>query len=462
MREAYHVTDKVTEWLPIVVTSEKVKLYKQLAKKGIYQCPYCEAELIVKYGEKREVHFSHKHSEACVESKVSDKAEKKYRKQVERENTQHKTIVDIFIDELKVTSRIKSNVSVDYGYRAKKKLKHFPDIWLKIDNAEIAISVVTNVIPNSDNTLAKDIKKRHSYFVEQGMHPVWFIENKELAIEKEKNAIVLWEAEENIALYTNEDKKWEEDLKIIAKDLSFFNLYNYSPSMSKLNIEVRSLYYIQSKVDRITVSIYRFMRDRNKKPFRAFLLGEGYDIPFSKALAVNEGSLNLSDTNVDESNRKHFIERHHKLVKQDEENEQLRHEYEEERRKEQEIQKKLQREQMIKGRKKLYEKEKDKRLRQEYEKQQRKEQEEQKKLQREQMIVERKKLHEKNESRRVMNYSELKVLLKKRINLTQQEQVELWDKFMLPKIGVKNAQRVWDLVEENDVKSFDELRRLLL
>ena len=202
-------------------------------------------------------------------------------------------------------------VSVEYGYRAKMDLKQFPDIWLKVDKTEIAISIITNVNSNQDHTFAKEIKKRHKYFVERGMHPVWFIENKELAIEEGKNAIVLWEAEESIALYTTEDKRWETVLKSIAKDLSFFNLYNYTPSISVLNME------------------------------------------------------------------------------------------------------------------------------------------------------ERKMEHEKNESKSIMTYNDLKFFLKEKINLTQPEQQELWSKYMIPKIGVKNAQKVWDIVVDNDVKSFNELRRLL-
>jgi len=60
-----------------------------------------------------------------------------------------------------------------------------------------------------------------------------------------------------------------------------------------------------------------------------------------------------------------------------------------------------------------------------------------------------------------MTYNDLKVLLKKRINLTQQEQIELWSTYMLPKIGAKNAQKVWDIVEKNTIQSFAELRKFL-
>lgn len=125
----------------------------------------------------------------------------------------------------------------------------------------------------------------------------------------------MWEAEGKIALNTFEDKKWEKLLKLMVQDLSFFKLYDCTPSMSKLNIEVRSLYYIQSLENGITVSVFRYLRDRKEKPFRSFMLGE-YAIPFSKALAINEGKLNLSDSIIDENNRKLFIDRYHELLKQ--------------------------------------------------------------------------------------------------------------------------------------------------
>ncbi|KAA9023933.1 competence protein CoiA family protein [Niallia endozanthoxylica] len=422
MREAFHVIDRVIERLPTHLTKDEVESYRQLARKGIFQCPFCHAEVVIKYGEVKEIHFSHKHSEACAESIAADKAEKKYKKQIERETSQHKTLIDIFMDELKMTSKMNSSMSVDYGYKAKTDLKYYPDIWLKLDKNEVALSIVTNVNPASDQTLAKEMKKRHIYFLEQGMHPVWFIENKEIAIEKEKHAIVLWEAEDSIALYTTEDRKWENMLNLTAKDLSFFHLYDYLPSMTELNIEVRSLYYIRSNDNGISVLIHRFVKDRDTKPCRAFILGEGYDIPFSKALALNNGRLNLSDSYIEAHNREQFIEKHQNLISQKAEEEKVRQEYEE---------------------------------------QLRKEREKQKDLLREQMVEERKKQHEANNRKKEMNYNDLKILLKQRIHLTQQEQIELWSTYMLPKIGAKNAQKVWDIVEKNNIHSFAELRKFL-
>jgi hypothetical protein len=51
--------------------------------------------------------------------------------------------------------------------------------------------------------LAKQIESRHRYLQEHGMESIWFIENKELAIEYEKRRIVLWDIESNVALKNN-------------------------------------------------------------------------------------------------------------------------------------------------------------------------------------------------------------------------------------------------------------------
>jgi hypothetical protein len=60
-----------------------------------------------------------------------------------------------------------------------------------------------------------------------------------------------------------------------------------------------------------------------------------------------------------------------------------------------------------------------------------------------------------------MTYPELTLLLKERTGLTQKGQMELWTRYM-PKIELKNAQKVWEIIEENKVKSFEELRTFLV
>lgn len=418
MREALHVTDGTIERMPDTITKEVVRNYRLLAEKNIYICPYCNSNLIVKHGEERGTYFSHKHSEACEESVLADVAEKKYSKQIARESKEHRAIVDIIYDELSVTTKYESDKEVDYGYKAKKHLNHYPDVFLKIGETELAISVVTNVKPKNDLDLAKSVKKRHNYFIENGMKPIWFINNKELSIERDKNAIVLWDAEAVTALTTNEDLKWQNAINTVAKDLSFFKPYNYKPSMNNLKIVVSSVYYIKSNESNITVSVRRFMKDRETKPYRAFLLGDAYDISFSKALVIENESLKLKDSEIEERYRTDFINGYHALKKEQDE--------------------------------------KEKRNRDELEQKKRQMVETQKKN-REQLIEEKRRAYLASKEDSPMTYPELTRLLKERIGLTQNEQMELWTMYM-PKIGLQYAQKVWEVVEENNLNSFEELK----
>ena len=178
MREALHVIDKEILNLPYSANEDTITNLKKLAQKDLFECPYCQAKLIVKAGEERGLYFSHQHSEACEASKKVDQAERKYKKQIERETKIHNIIVNILHDELSTQARIKTNISAEYGYKAKANLKEFPDIWVKIGAKEFALSVITNVSSSSDSKLSNQIIKRHQYFEEQGMQPIWFVSKK--------------------------------------------------------------------------------------------------------------------------------------------------------------------------------------------------------------------------------------------------------------------------------------------
>lgn len=420
MREALHVIDKELFRLPFFASQEKVINFKKLAEKDLFQCPYCQARLIVKNGEERGLYFSHKHSEACEISKKIDHAERKYVKQIERETKIHNVILSVLYDELSNQAERNTQISVQLGYKAKPELKEYPDIWVKVGAKEFAFSVVTNVSPGSDTKLANQIIRRQSYFSEQGMVPIWFIEKKEQSIELEKNAIVLWDAELSISAKTPEDSKWDSVLAKIINDNSFFNYYNYPYSRDNLEIDVRSMYYIYTKEERIVVKVQRFLKDRIEKPYRAFLLNDGYEIPFADALVIKNEFL-LSNPEIEKKYRINFMNRYKKL--QDDFLEQQRIENE-----------KIQNEE---EQRKLEEEERKKLLQQIFQ-------------QRQQQIKINKNL----------SYADLKSLLRERIHLKQQEQMELWTHFM-PQIGFNNSSIVWDLVEEHNCTSFNELRIVL-
>ncbi|ULT57869.1 competence protein CoiA [Neobacillus drentensis] len=428
MKEALHVIDNDVITLPNSTTTDEVSNLKKLAEKNLFHCPYCKAKLIVKYGDEKGLYFSHMHSEACEESRKIDKAEKKYKKQIERETKVHQVIQAILHDELTTQAKNNPQLEVNYGYKAKPSLKEYPDIWVRIGNREFAISVVTNVTSTADSNLSNQISKRHQTFLEHGMEPIWFIEKKEQSIEKDKNSIVLWDAELTIAAKTTEDQEWDSILSDVVKDEMFFTYFNYPVSHGHLSIDVRSMYYIYSNGDRIVVKVQRLLKDRIEKPYRAFLLNEGYEIPFADALVIKNGFV-LSKPEIDQHEREDFLKRYQHL--RDEYHEKLRV-------KEAEQQKVLQEAN-----------EQEERL-----KAAREEEQNCKHQLRQEMIKQR----GTSNIPRKMNYEELKSLLRVNINLIQREQMELWS--TMP--GLRhNYQFVWDLVVENKCKSFDELRPIL-
>ncbi|MDQ0157397.1 competence protein CoiA family protein [Robertmurraya andreesenii] len=443
LREALHVIDNELYRLPYSTTKEEVNNLKKLADKALFQCPHCNAKLIVKYGDTKGIYFSHRHSEACEESKKIDQAEKRYIRQIERETKIHHTIQAILHDEISNQAKKNTMIKVEFGYRAKPDLKIFPDIWVKVADREFALSIITNVNSLIDNKLSNTISKRHQYFLEQGMEPIWFIEKKEQAIEKEKNSIILWDAELTIAAKTNKDREWDSLLASLMKDKMFFKYFNYPVSTENITIDVRSMYYIYSNEERIVVKIQRFLKDRLVKPYRAFLLGEGYEIPFADAVLIKNEFL-LSNPTLEAHCQDEFVQ----------EFKQLQFEFKERLRIEQE--------------RKLQEEEKREILMQQILKQEeiKKQQLIQQRLEQEERHrkilkqVSEQKLNSNPETTRVSSYDSLKSLLKERIGLTQSQQMELWTTFM-PVIGYKNSDVVWGLFVKNDCKSFGELKIVL-
>ncbi|EKN65946.1 competence protein CoiA-like family [Neobacillus bataviensis LMG 21833] len=430
MREALHVIDNEMTSLPDSATREEVDNLKKLAEKGLFQCPYCKAKLIVKFGEERGQYFSHQHSEACEISKKIDQAEKRYRKQLARETTNHHAMLAILHNELANQAKMNSMIQLDYGYKAKPELKEYPDIWMKIGEKEYGLSIVTSVTSSMDSKLANQITKRQQYFLEHGMEPIWFIEKEEQSIETSKNALVLWDAELSISSKTVEDNRWDAMLTELVKDRYFFSYYNYPVSMNPPTVDVRSLYYIYSNEDRTVVKVMRFLKERVVKPYRAFLLNEGYEIPFADALVVKKEIL-LSQPKVEEENRKEFIKKFQLLQIQFQEQQRVL----DEQRKFEERQREKLRQEMI-------------------------EQEQEREKQLLQQMLEQKQ-QTRNQTAINLSYGELKTLLRERIHLTQKEQMELWTRFM-PQLGFGNSSRVWELVVENNCQSFNDLRIILL
>ncbi|WP_214814783.1 competence protein CoiA family protein [Exiguobacterium sp. s34] len=304
MQEAIYEGENITL---SVLLDEKLEIreLKKSSDKGAFSCPYCKETLVIKSGDKRKFHFSHKKSKSCELSIESDK----YQEQIRRESKQHSVIKNFIHDELKVQQKLNKELEVEYGFVAKatEKWRYYPDIIVKNVDKEIAITVLTNVTQNRDEKLANQIIKRNTYFKENGLIPIWFIENTEQSIDLGRHVIHLWEAELNLAMKTPEDLMWETLLNETTRDQSLFELFDYHHQKTPNLYKVRSLYYIQSKEDRIQFSVRRFIEDEQKSPFRAFALNGGYEISLSTALLTTQ-TLQLSDPKIEMQLRNSFLQ----------------------------------------------------------------------------------------------------------------------------------------------------------
>jgi hypothetical protein len=339
-------------------------------------------------------------------------------KQIARESRTHKVILDIIFDELTTQSKINPALEVNYGYKKKTSMKEYPDIIFQNGAKKYAISIITNVKPNEDSKLAKQLIQRHHYFIEQDMEPIWFIEKKEHSVEVEKNSIVLWDAEITIASKTYEDDKWDSVIEEVAEDIEFFQHFSYPVTMPQLCIDVRSMYYVYANEDKIVIKVQRFLKDKLEKPYRAFLINEGYELPFGDALIMRDEFL-LCKPELEEQNRLEFVQRYLTLLAQHHEQQRLKEE---------------------------------ERQRQLIEEEERKE------------IIRKRRLEQTDvyagSYDENMSYQDLKSLLREKIQLKQKEQMELWYTYM-PLVGYKNSYLVWNLVVEHKCKDYSALKSLL-
>ena len=307
LQEAIYEGKNVT--LSVLLNEKReIRELKKSSAKGAFSCPYCNETLLIKSGDKRKYHFSHKKLKSC-ELFIIDSESDKYQQQIKRESKQHSVIKNFIYDELKAQQKINEELEVEYGFVAKatEKWRYYPDIIVKNVDKEIAITVLTNVTQNRDEKLAKQIIKRNTYFKEKGLIPIWFIENTEQSIDLGRHVIHFWEAELNLAMKTPEDLMWETLLNETACDQSLFELFDYHHQNTPNFYKVRSLYYIQSKEDSIQFSVRRFIEDEQKSPFRAFALNGGYEISLSTALLTTQ-TLQLSDPKIEMQLRDSFLQ----------------------------------------------------------------------------------------------------------------------------------------------------------
>ncbi|QGQ97557.1 competence protein CoiA [Paenibacillus psychroresistens] len=283
------------------ITIEKVK---RMSEKGAMTCPFCNEELNVRAGAMRDIHFAHLKGKSCLFSEAHDT----YQAQIHRENQKHSIIKEAIYNELKSQVIIKPDLHVEYGHieKASEKWKHYPDIYLKKNGKEFAISVITKVHSAGDENVVKMIKKRNEYFKSKGLNVIWFVEDRELANDYGNRVIHLWEAEYELAIKTSQDTIWDYLLhKLDQEDpkQSIFDIFKYKKTIDP-SIDVKSLYYVHSG-DEMTFSVYRLILDEKRHPYKAFAVNAGYRVSMSDALVIRD-SIILSDAEKDDEDRREF------------------------------------------------------------------------------------------------------------------------------------------------------------
>ncbi|WP_025676894.1 competence protein CoiA family protein [Paenibacillus massiliensis] len=288
---------------------QAIDTLKKRADKGAYACPHCGVPLIVKSGDIRGVFFSHNPGEACALTQSYDT----YKKQTSRESKQHSVMREIVHEVLKNQEKIHKDLNVDFGYiaKAEEKWSYYPDIILKSNDTEMAISILTNVDRSKDSKLTKQIKKRNDFFNQKGLQSLWFIEEQELSLDWENHVIHLWESEINLSIKTEEDAKWDKLVNELNSDMLYIlDTFGYWRKKSTLELDTRSLYYIYSTQEGIDFSVHRFIIDEKQFPFRAFALTKGYRMSISTALSFNQ-KLALHDADLEQKDRNEFIQAYH-------------------------------------------------------------------------------------------------------------------------------------------------------
>lgn len=303
MMFAMHRIDRKMEWINRLLETESVESLKLVAKKGVFECPYCSAPMSVRAGEKNVHHFAHPPNLACEKSQSVERAYHNYQKQIKRESMRQQVLVSLVKDELETANQDKQQVEVEYGYLVEHLDKYYPDVYVRIGGTEWAITIVSNLTEAENERYARDFKKRHNYFLKMQMQPLWLIDRSNLAIEKRHNGIVLWETESLGSMTTKEDYQWKTFLEEHATKAEWIAFFNYPQRGKDTAIAVKSIYYLTPSNESVGIRALRYIEDYSGKPSRGLFLGETYDITFAKALQINYESFRLSDAEIEQKLR---------------------------------------------------------------------------------------------------------------------------------------------------------------
>ncbi|MFC6040719.1 competence protein CoiA family protein [Paenisporosarcina macmurdoensis] len=287
---------------------------KNLAKKKLYVCPYCDEKLIIRSGDIRGTYFAHTTNNACEKSEQVERAFQKYIKQKQRESFRHPILVGMIKDELLTANSGSKDIIIEEGYLSPGLTKFFPDLYVKIGQSKWAITVITKINESEDIQIASQFKKRKKHFLDNGYQSLWLIDRANFALEKNQNSIVLWETEWLASTRSSEDTKWERLLESLGERNEVLDAFSFSGDSKRKGWQVQSAYYITIDDERTYISVNRYVDDRVLKPFRGFLIGEVYRISLAKALQIQTENFQLADSKFENELREEFAKKHQTLL----------------------------------------------------------------------------------------------------------------------------------------------------
>ncbi|AQQ55271.1 competence protein CoiA family protein [Planococcus lenghuensis] len=306
MKFAINKGDNSEEFIDQILRIHTISELKKLAQKNIYTCPYCGEPLKVRSGDERGTFFAHLPNRACVESKQVEQAYKQYMKQIKRESYKHSVLVSMIKDELNTASAGREQIEILEGYRVGRFTKFFPDLYVQIGGREWAVTVLTDMTETESVLHAKNFRDRHTYFLQEGLEPLWLIDKANFAEELNKRSIVMWEIEWLSSFENKEDVQWKDAISRYISRKELFEVLGYTTMETDKALKLKSIYYISSIDDKNYIRVFRYIEDQVQGPYRGLLIGETSRIPFGQALQIENESFRLRDPEREQHLREEF------------------------------------------------------------------------------------------------------------------------------------------------------------
>lgn len=304
MREALHINNQQIYFIPQNLSDSEIDNHKQNANKGTFICPYCQAKLKVRSGPVLGNYFAHLHGEGCEPSKQSEARSKKYEELKKDDTPRHPQILALMLDEFEVLSKVYPHISCSRGYLDATFSKYIPDISLKINEHQYAITIFTNITSSSDDTKAKNIQKQRDYYASLGYEPLFFIEHSNLAIDVDGQTLVLWTSEKEALSTQAADLDWQNFLI----DLVSLDDLQHLLNVPKAPLEIKSIMYITPADQSIAIEVFHVVKQPNSAPPKAYFFAKSYRLTFGEAFKIRNDALALADMKIEIENQALFAD----------------------------------------------------------------------------------------------------------------------------------------------------------